>query len=1024
MKRFFSVLLCAIMLVSTVFVPGMTAAASQQNPDSYYSEDNAPVLYGAGEISIPVGTPFSVSDSRFRVFATDFEDDDLSQDIVSEGTVNSDKAGDYSVSYSVTDSHGNVSTLTVPVHVLADTDKITVKRIMYTLPSMWNVDMCGFYRGSRSDRQILGITLPAGESFEIKAIDAGEDLLVSCFANDSKTESSFTVKNDGSLITVKNTKDGTDYSSVPLIRTLIMPKGTALGKTSTIEISYDAGIPALNYYRIGDDEQSFRDKWNAEKNVFGVLECSAALFVLPYNDLKYSVGYYTGAGGNFGFSSLDDFLQYFIDFTAKMDEYVGLELDPIDPLNQNVRTKYTVKANASGGGSAYYGTDHVGIHSPSMGAIFSYGWGTLHEFAHGYQGSLGRGDLSEVSNNILGHYIQLDKSIYKAPGDWLGDYAKNEDAFNKVRLEGNTDVKVKLYSICKLFDAFDGPQTYAKVFSFYRQELSEGRTPDKYDAYAEAIAKEYGVNIIPYLSAWGVTNSSETAEMINQMQLPTLNILADTVGGDTLAEIMQSEGINEKYELVGNDVFEKYCVNGSLTVNVSIDDPSAVQGKTAVLRDKTGTVSKALVTDGKAVFTGVPVGTYTLNMPVIGGYRSGIIFVTVTQNGSSVSFGYTKKPPITDSERLCLRGMYNTYGYTVSFNSDYSKATVTLGAANMSGSNSYAKIFDADGKLISEENRTLNNGANYDFYKAAYTVDTAPGYVIEVFHSYADRVHVLSNNTGERIAALNAPANGVTRYVVTANGLRLLSQTDKDAEEISYNLVKSQAVKLLEDYAASAADAELGNKYVNTETKSRVINAWSSLNDADKAPYSQLIERIEKGGSPQISIKEDLSFPYGRKVNLYTLIKVYDNEDGLITPDGSCVKISGGIEPGKLGLQHVVYTVWDSDGNTSELAADINIYEAGHQPVTVPGKAPTCTEAGYTESSHCALCGKTLSESQVIPAKGHADNNGDGVCDECGAKLNDSSDDGYGFSFSLNFKGFFSRIWSFIRSLFSRLFFC
>ena len=42
-----------------------------------------------------------------------------------------------------------------------------------------------------------------------------------------------------------------------------------------------------------------------------------------------------------------------------------------------------------------------------------------------------------------------------------------------------------------------------------------------------------------------------------------------------------------------------------------------------------------------------------------------------------------------------------------------------------------------------------------------------------------------------------------------------------------------------------------------------------------------------------------------------------------------------------------------------------------HTPVTDPAVAPTCTETGLTEGSHCSVCGKTLTAQQVVPAKGH-----------------------------------------------------
>ncbi|MBR2604419.1 MAG: hypothetical protein IKE11_01870 [Clostridia bacterium] len=45
---------------------------------------------------------------------------------------------------------------------------------------------------------------------------------------------------------------------------------------------------------------------------------------------------------------------------------------------------------------------------------------------------------------------------------------------------------------------------------------------------------------------------------------------------------------------------------------------------------------------------------------------------------------------------------------------------------------------------------------------------------------------------------------------------------------------------------------------------------------------------------------------------------------------------------------------------------------ADHTPVTVPGRAATCTEAGLTDGSKCSICGAVLMAQQSIPAKGHS----------------------------------------------------
>ena len=75
-----------------------------------------------------------------------------------------------------------------------------------------------------------------------------------------------------------------------------------------------------------------------------------------------------------------------------------------------------------------------------------------------------------------------------------------------------------------------------------------------------------------------------------------------------------------------------------------------------------------------------------------------------------------------------------------------------------------------------------------------------------------------------------------------------------------------------------------------------------------------------------------------------------------------------------------------------------------HTPVSVPAKAPTCTEAGLTEGSKCSTCGAVLKAQESIPAKGHSWDGGrvtqeatctaEGIktftCSNCGATRTDT----------------------------------
>ena len=115
-----------------------TPHTDKKNPDNYWSTENAPIFYGATKITIPKGLveSFNPLDARFRIFAKDFEDGDLTPYITCTHNVEPNTAGTYHIAYTVKDSNDNEVNLQVPVIVLDDTtESIKVERTLYTIPS-------------------------------------------------------------------------------------------------------------------------------------------------------------------------------------------------------------------------------------------------------------------------------------------------------------------------------------------------------------------------------------------------------------------------------------------------------------------------------------------------------------------------------------------------------------------------------------------------------------------------------------------------------------------------------------------------------------------------------------------------------------------------------------------------------------------------------------------------------------------------------------------------------------------------
>lgn len=810
--------------------------------------------------------------------------------------------------------------------------KINVERTLYTIPSVWNMDLAEFSRCNYGDRQILGIYLSANQSIKARVVSSENNIAISFLNNDSHTESSTTLPTNGEWITLENKVNNIGFDSVPLLTSTVLSKSsTVINKTFKIELEYDEKIEPLNYYHYQDNEQEFKTNWLKSRNNFGVLESETLILVVPFRDINYMTNFYTN-----GFTSLDSFFDYYQKVIEKMDEYVGLNFNPVKITDQNVRTKYLIKANAHGVGAAYYAGNHVGVNNSSMASFFEMNWGGLHELAHGYQGSLGKGEmqLGEVSNNIIGHYIQTDKNIYFHPGNWLGELSSIEDERNSQRLSGKTfldvDEPTRLYVIVNLLNSFEKGTTYGKMFSWYREQLNSGRTMTNQDAYVESIADIYNINIIPYMESWGLKISDETKSNIYQRNYPLISILKDFVDDNTLNTIMINEDLDRKYSLVTNEVLMKYGINSNIYLNIDIDDFNKINGKFILIKDGNSTVKSIKIDNLYMEINNLPIGTYYLQMPIIEGYSQDYTYVQVIENQTlSYTHTYYKQEDVDYNNYLKLQVLgynYDTIAYQLIFKDKYTKAEISYpNKSGMSG-NEHIKIYDEKGFLVTED---ISTGGYFDFNKGTHEIDLDVGYVIEINYpnKYQDKIKMFSTLTGNVLPEYSA-TNTITRYVVINNGLIKEDMDENIANEIAYEQLKPSLIAIIEEYKSKVTNAELNNRFINFKEKAKVVDAYMRLKEKDQAPYTSLITAIQKGGSPIITAKsENLKYEIGTTINLYNLITATDNEDGIITIDKNSTIIDTKFNNNVVGNYKITYKVSDSDNNVSTKIIYIEIFD-------------------------------------------------------------------------------------------------
>ncbi len=969
-------------------------ASAQTQSDFYWSDKNSPVFYGATSITLSKNavSAFDINDPRFRTFARDFEDGDLKV-TCTPPAVNTAAAGSYNIEYTCTDSHNNTSRLTVPLEITDDeSGVITVRRTVYCIPSDWNMTAAGFSRCNTGDRQILGIYMPENASFEIRLVTEGmPEMTIAMLNNDAYTETSQRITSH-EFTQISNNCTSTEggrtpgkYACVPLLTSPKLARGVNIFTTYEVETRYTAsGVHALNYYHSGDGalyeggEEGFRQKWTQSGDKYGIVENNVLTLVVPAADM-YG---FNGIDGNgkkvegFVFGGYEEHLAYYERVVERMDKIIGLSFTPQRATDQNLRAKYLVKANAHGAGAAYYSGNHVGINSPSLFAFFQMNWGGLHEIAHGYQGHLGSGSmgLGETSNNILGHYIQTDKTLYTFAGDWLGKLSEIEEGQNLKRADKTYndlggDPQCKLYALINLFDYFEGENTYAKLFSYYRAKAAAGemssKTPQQ-DVYALFFAEEYKTDIIPYWSQWGIVTSEDVQERVWGLCEKTVSILFDSAGEEGTDKILanaaggsgSSTGAGGgaagggtgataplKYGLITDEQLAEANIKGSLKVGFEIDDKS-VLSKGAVLLQQGGvTKYSAEIVDGVADFADIAAGTYMVRTPADFGYDYSSGLATVENGENTYTVTYTKREEANyHPTQLLIKGIHGTVGFAAELCNGNTRANLTFGAADLGNQGAAWKARPND-EFITV---TIKNGGGSPLYMWKVTgggffcyLENRPGYVglefgytISVKTQRPDLVRVISMVDGSEIPDYNFKGSGeaTLSYRVTADGLVPDYTEEFSVKDALYSHISEELIESLESQAEFFADnpQTLGTKYLEKSKKAKFVEDYGRLSEGDKAQFKELYESLVKGGVPTVTaLKDSVEARSFADVDWNACFTAFDSEDGEIKY-GDKVEIVSSTDGQTKGTFEVEIVVRDYDGNQGSCKISVTVTEDTH----------------------------------------------------------------------------------------------
>lgn len=753
------------------------------------NQGNVPIFYGATKISFPIDSieEFDYNDSRFRIFAKDYEDGDLTNKISVIGDVDSSTPGTYILTYKVTDSDNNEVTIDVPVTVSENQNaQVIIERTIYTLPNIKT-------NQENNDKQIMGISLKEGESLNARVISSIANITTNLLNNSN--EISNTLPQDGTWITFTSLTD-----SIPMVSTPILSE-----QTITLEIAYDVKTSPLNYYHNKDDEKSFKDKWYRNNAPLGVIENNYVTIIANIKDYQ-----------NLSDRTLNQILDYYSALWNKTIDLLGFSLNNTESTNKITPQKSLIKSSQA----------------------FSINWLNLESFVK-------KLSLDELTSKIISYYISQDKNIYFSKDEYLGSLENIEEDINFNRQNSLFNEKTEIYALVNLLESFEKEYSLAKVNKWIR----ENKVNNIIDAYILCFAKNYQVNIIPYFKAWNLKVTSSIEDNIESGKYFELSILKDFVNESTLTTILEKENIKLKYSLVKNTIYQKYNITNDLILNINIDDFNRLKGKVLLIKDQDKIIKEIPITTKNIIISDMPIGIYSLNMPDMKPIK--ISIKETLNNIYEVTYQNTlSDKEIFEESNYAIEIWGNTeerIAYKLEFKNNFTKATISYPYETKLDVKTYIKIYDVNNNIIDEE--TAEKGY-FDFSKGSHEIILEPGTIIEIYYpeKYTEKVKFVNSKVEETKLIDLEPVNAKTRYMVVNGGLIIESNNEPNKNIINKKIKSPRPVKQKNTSKESSIDSNISltdqTEKNNTKEEGTIIGSDNiSINETNNiADTTRLIK--------------------------------------------------------------------------------------------------------------------------------------------------------------------------------------
>lgn len=684
----------------------------------------------------------------------------------------------------------------------------------------------GISKGKYHDRQDLGFILRENTIIKIRQTNPSfkNQLTFRLLSNDSKEE--------------KSIKVGTEWVSIsattPTVPFFDTPYD-ANGATIEYQIDDKRAQKPLPIFEEKSNQATFFETWDKYDGNFALIKSKSFQLLIPKLD-KEKVRKLKD------FQSVDELIVFYEDIFSKYNQYIGL--DDSAPENKVNKNRYFLKADASGAGGAYYGTNWTANTSKNTEMwLNKNSWGALHEIAHGYQAGFdGKGMYTgEISNNLFGVQYQYDTYGKNADNmTWLFNYGKRVEVDNTLYRQAITegkgygeinDHRSRLVLLTMLKQKA-GKEAFAKMYQEYRKLAAQPNFKATDYLLPDLINKYYSetssFDFSPALEKLKLEVDQNQAELQRLRGYLPVAALVNVVPKEQLEVarkvIDQSILINSNFELVDNQTLAPLGLKGALTIKLDIDDLAVVSGKKIQLKDGHKIVKEATIKNNTIQFTDVPNGVYSLEIPnePKDGYTVSQHYAYVKEQENELTVQMKKiNAPAILNETVNFLGLGDNLFAEFKTNLDEKNATFTLNKESVHSyyaGEKYAsiKVLDQAGTTIySKEIEGTNNVTGTD------TIPFEIGYQVVLFHDEVKNrligpASLINKNTKENNLVM-------TKFGLKNNGL------NNDPEKIFVEKINQSATEIIASEVIKNAD------YSNR--KSQLLAAIKYLEEPLKTEY-------------------------------------------------------------------------------------------------------------------------------------------------------------------------------------------